>query len=85
MIIAASVLIRTSQRPPARLFSSLIKMASQREKPELIQLNRFNYRPPTKRMPQSPRPMAQSPNRNQIAAITISMSFSGDRGAAVAR
>jgi hypothetical protein len=46
---------------------------------------RFNYRPPTNRMPQSPRPIAESPNRAQIDAITISMSFSGDRGADVAR
>jgi hypothetical protein len=80
------IIANSSQQPPAPPLIHLIEMAPQREKgPELIQLKRFDYRPPTKRMPQSPRPMAQSPNRAQIDAITISMSFSGDRAADVAR
>jgi len=44
-----------------------------------------NYRPPRKRMPRSPKPMAQSPNRARIDAIMVSMSSCGDQAAAAAR
>ena len=85
-IIAASALPEHHNAHPHSLLDHLIEKAPPEGKdPELIQLKPFSYRPPTKRMPQCPRPMAQSPNRAQIHAITISMSFSGDLGADVAR
>jgi hypothetical protein len=80
MIIAASVLIRAFLRPPAPPPGPAYRKSPARGKtPRADYAMALRLRTPTKRMPRSPRPIAESPKRRQIDAITVSMSFCGDR------
>jgi hypothetical protein len=79
------MIIANSSLPPAPTLNQLLKWLRTGKEPEQCQLMHLKYRPPTNRMPQSPRPMAESPNLAGIDAITISMSFSGDQDADAGR